>query len=149
PKYHGRDVAVMRAHMEKCTILLGSATPSLESYHNATLGKYELIRLTGRVDDKKMPFIRIIDMRMDARQQGSILSQRLLRAIEERAQRREQPILFLNRRGFSTSLMCERCGHVCECTNCSVSLTFHRGADRIVCHICGYNAVAPKNCPEC
>ena len=149
PRYHGRDVAVLRAHLEKCAILLGSATPSLESYHNTTLGKYELLRMTKRVDDKKMPFIRIIDMRMDSRKKGSILSERLITAINQRLERREQSILFLNRRGFSTSLICEKCGHVCECENCSVALTFHRGADRIICHICGYSAVAPKKCPKC
>ena len=149
PRYHGRDVAVLRAHLEKCAIVLGSATPSLESYYNTKLGKYELLRLTKRVDDKKMPFIRVIDMRMDARQKGSILSERLITAINERLTRREQSILFLNRRGFSTSLICEKCGYVCECDNCSVALTFHRGADRIVCHICGYHALAPKRCPKC
>ncbi|HEY2341398.1 MAG TPA: primosomal protein N', partial [Chthoniobacteraceae bacterium] len=149
PRYHGRDVAVVRARMEKCAILLGSATPSLESYHNTTLGKYDLLRLTKRVDDKKMPFIRVIDMRLDTRQKGSVLSERLITAINERLARREQSILFLNRRGFSTSLICKACGHVCECENCSVALTFHRGADRLVCHICGANSLAPKRCPKC
>ncbi len=149
PRYHGRDIAVVRARMEKCAVLLGSATPSLESFHNASIGKYELLRLTGRIDDKKMPFIRIIDMRMDARKKGSILSERLITAINERLTRREQSILFLNRRGFSTSLICEKCGYVCQCDNCSVSLTFHRALNRIVCHICGYNAVAPTRCPDC
>ncbi len=149
PRYHGRDVAVVRAHMERCAILLGSATPSLESYSNAVLGKYELLRLTMRVDDKKMPFIRIIDMRMDARKKGSVLSERLITALEDRLKKREQSILFLNRRGFSTSCICQRCGYVCECEHCSVSLTFHRAANRIVCHICGYQTVAPHKCPKC
>ncbi|MEQ1859052.1 MAG: primosomal protein N' [Chthoniobacteraceae bacterium] len=149
PRYHGRDLAVLRAQMEGCACLLGSATPSLESYHNAVTGKYELLRLTLRVDDQQMPLIRVIDLRNDAKRKGSILSERLITAIEARLKVKEQCILFLNRRGFSTSLLCEKCGHTCECPNCSVALTFHRGAARVVCHICGYQAVAPSKCPQC
>lgn len=149
PRYHGRDLAVLRASLEKCAVLLGSATPSLESFHNAQLGKYELLRMTTRVDDRKMPYIRIIDLRMESKKYGAILSERLITAINDRLGKREQTILFLNRRGFSTSLICPSCGHVCECPNCSVALTFHRAASRIVCHICGYQAVAPGKCPEC
>jgi len=149
PRYHGRDVAVLRASMERCAIVLGSATPSLESFHNAQTGKYELLRLLARVDDKKMPFIRVIDLRQESKKHGAILSEKLITAINARLEKREQTILFLNRRGFSTSLVCEKCGHVCECPNCSVSLTFHRAMGRIVCHICGYQAVAPAKCPEC
>ena len=149
PRYHARDIAVLRASMEKCACLLGSATPSLESFHNATLGKYELLRLTLRVDDKKMPLIRIIDLRMESVKRSAILSEKLITAIHARLEKKEQTILFLNRRGFSTSLICPTCGHVCTCPNCSVSLTFHRTAARIVCHICGYTAVAPSKCPEC
>ena len=149
PRYHGRDVAVLRASMEKCAILLGSATPSLESFHNAQLGKYELLRMVARVDDKKMPFIRVMDMRMESKNKGSILSERLITAIHDRLAKKEQTILFLNRRGFSTSLICPACGHVCQCPNCSVALTFHRGAARIVCHICGHQELAPSKCPAC
>jgi primosomal protein N' (replication factor Y) len=149
PRYHGRDVAVLRARMERCAILLGSATPSLESYHNAVHGKYELLKLTGRVDDKKMPYIRIVDMRMEAAKKSSILSEKLITAIHARLAKKEQTILFLNRRGFSTSLICPACGYVCECPNCSVALTFHRAQNRIICHICGHTAVVPSKCPEC
>ena len=149
PRYHGRDIAVLRGHLEKCAVLLGSATPSLESFHNAKQGKYELLNIRARVDDKKLPFIRIIDMRMESKKHGALISSRLYTALEERIARREQSILFLNRRGFSTSLLCEKCGHVCQCQNCSVSLTFHRAANRVVCHICGYVALAPTKCPEC
>jgi len=149
PRYHGRDLAVLRAQMEGCACLLGSATPSLESYHNAVAGKYELLRLTLRVDDQQLPLIRVIDLRNDQKRKGSILSEKLITAIEQRLQRKEQCILFLNRRGFSTSLLCEQCGHTCECPNCSVALTFHRGAARVCCHICGYQAVAPSKCPQC
>jgi primosomal protein N' (replication factor Y) len=151
PRYHARDVAVLRAHFEKCAIILGSATPSIESYHNATSGKYQLLRLDQRVDDQKMPIIRVIDMRIEAQKQkgAALLSDKLCDAIRQRLEKKEQSILFLNRRGFSTSLLCGKCGHVCECPHCSVSLTFHRAANRIVCHICGHTAVAPSKCPEC
>ena len=149
PRYHGRDLAVLRAHMEKCAVLLGSATPSLESYHNAATGKYELLRLTMRVDDQKMPFIRIVDMRLEAKKSSPILSDPLANAITQRLEKKEQVILFLNRRGFSTTLLCGKCGYVHECPNCSISLTFHRGANRVVCHICGHMAVAPTRCPGC
>lgn len=149
PRYHGRDIAVLRASMEKCPIILGSATPSLESFQNARSGKYELLNMKLRVDDKKMPFIRVVDMRMESKKFGGILSEKLITAINARLEKKEQTILFLNRRGFSTSLICEQCGYVCECPNCSVALTFHRGANRIVCHICGHQAVAPNKCPEC
>ena len=149
PRYHARDIAVLRASMEKCACLLGSATPSMESFHNATLGKYELLNMKLRVDDKKMPLIRIIDLRMESVKRSAILSEKLITAINARLEKKEQTILFLNRRGFSTSLICPTCGHVCTCPNCSVSLTFHRTTARIVCHICGYTAVAPSKCPEC
>lgn len=151
PRYHGRDIAVLRARLEKCAVVLGSATPSLESYHNATTGKYELLKLERRVDDRRMPLIRIVDLRQERiRQKGTvILSDKLCRAIEDRLGKSEQSILFLNRRGFSTSLQCTVCGYVCECPNCSVSLTFHRAESRIVCHICGHVAKVPAKCPEC
>jgi primosomal protein N' (replication factor Y) len=149
PRYHGRDLAVLRGHMEKCAVLLGSATPSLESYHNAVTGKYELLRLTLRVDDQKMPFFRIVDMRMEAKKSSPILSDPLTTAIGRRLEKKEQVILFLNRRGFSTTMLCGKCGYVHECPNCSVALTFHRAANRVVCHICGHLAIAPTKCPSC
>ena len=151
PRYHARDLAVLRGSFEGCAVLLGSATPSLESFHNATTGKYQLLRMALRVDDRKMPYIRIIDMRMESHggEAPSIISEKLRQAIDARLVRKEQSILFLNRRGFSTSLSCNACGYVAECPNCSVSLTFHRAENRIVCHICGHTAVAPNKCPEC
>jgi primosomal protein N' (replication factor Y) len=151
PRYHARDMAVLRANREKAAVLLGSATPCLESWHNAHSGKYRLIRLDNRVDDKRMPVVRVIDLRQAARRapEGGILSVPLKEAIEGRIAKGEQTILFLNRRGFSTSMLCEACGHVCECPDCSVSLTYHRAAERIVCHICGHSARAPKVCPKC
>ena len=151
PRYNARDMAVLRANREKAAVILGSATPSLESWHNAQSGKYRLVRLNQRVDDKSMPVVRVVDLRRPARNDpgGGILSKPLREAIEGRIQKGEQTILFLNRRGFSTSMICEACGHVCECNNCSVSLTYHRAAERLVCHICGHNQRAPKSCPKC
>lgn len=151
PRYNARDMAVLRANREKAAVILGSATPSLESWHNAQSGKYRLVRLNQRVDDKSMPVVRVVDLRRPTRNDpgGGILSKPLREAIEGRIQKGEQTILFLNRRGFSTSMICEACGHVCQCHDCSVSLTYHRAAERLVCHICGHNQRAPKSCPKC
>ena len=128
PRYHARDVAVVRAKIEKCVVVLGGATPSLESYHNATTGKYLLVTLTQRVDQKQMPLIRVVDLRQERRREkkAAILSERLSQAIADRLEKREQTILFLNRRGFSTSLLCSNCGEARNCPNCSVALTFHQ-----------------------
>jgi primosomal protein N' (replication factor Y) (superfamily II helicase) len=151
PRYHARDVAVVRAKLEGCAVLLGTATPSLESYHNATQGKYRLLKLTQRVDDCQMPLMRIVDLRLERRKEkvAAILSEKLRSAITARLEKREQTILFLNRRGFSTSLLCSNCGEARDCPNCSVALTFHRGAARLTCHLCGHTAAVPKKCPAC
>src|SRR5438105_4064358 len=149
PRYHARDVAVVRAKMEQCVVLLGTATPSLESYHNAVQEKYRLLKLTQRVDNCQMPLMRIVDLRLERRKEkvAAILSEKLRAAITARLEKREQTILFLNRRGFSTSLLCSNCGEARNCPNCSVALTFHRGAARLSCHLCGHTAAAPKKCP--
>jgi primosomal protein N' (replication factor Y) len=154
PRYHARDVAVVRAKIEKCVVVLGSATPSLESYHNAATGKYRLVTLTQRVDEKQMPLMRVVDLRQERRKEkrAAILSEKLSQAIADRLEKREQTILFLNRRGFSTSLLCSNCGEVRNCPNCSVALTFHRHpavAGRLSCHLCGHTAAVPKKCPAC
>jgi primosomal protein N' (replication factor Y) (superfamily II helicase) len=153
PRYHARDVAVVRAKIEKCAIVLGSATPSLESYHNATIGKYDLVTLTQRVDERQMPLMRIVDLRQERRKEKivPILSEKLSQAITDRLEKREQTILFLNRRGFSTSLLCRDCGEARDCPNCSVALTFHRqpANGRLSCHLCGHTAAVPKKCPAC
>jgi len=154
PRYHARDVAVVRAKIECCVVVLGSATPSLESIHNTRVGKYQLIELKERVDDCSLPLIRIIDLKKEARNLSksggpAIISERLRTAVDERLSKGEQVILFLNRRGFATSLSCPSCGHVCGCPHCSVSLTFHRKQEKLVCHMCGYQRVAPRKCPEC
>src|SRR5882672_5301182 len=163
PRYHARDVAVVRAKIEKCVVVLGSATPSLESYHNAAIGKYRLVTLTQRVDQKQMPLIRVVDLRQERRKEkkAAILSEKLSQAIADRLEKREQTILFLNRRGFSTSLLCSNCGEARNCPNCSVALTFHQHfpqggsaalktmPGRLSCHLCGHTAAVPKKCPAC
>ncbi|PYK78810.1 MAG: primosomal protein N' [Verrucomicrobia bacterium] len=150
PRYHARDVAVVRSKIEKAIVLLGSATPSLESYQNALTKKYQLATLTQRVDNCQMPVIRVIDLRQEARsERAPILSEKLRNAIAARIAKREQTILFLNRRGFSTSLLCSKCGKARDCPNCSVALTFHRSMSRLNCHLCGHTAAVPKKCPEC
>src|SRR5881227_743852 len=154
PRYHARDVAIVRAKIEKCVVILGSATPSLESYHNAGIGKYRLVTLTQRIDEKQMPLMRIIDLRQERRKEkkAAILSEKLRAAIADRMEKREQTILFLNRRGFSTSLLCSNCGEARNCPNCSVALTFHRHPavlGRLSCHLCGHTAAVPKKCPAC
>ena len=154
PRYHARDIAIVRAKIEKCVAVLGSATPSLESYHNASIGKYRLVTLTQRIDEKQMPLMRVVDLRQERRKEKSatILSEKLRTAIAVRLEKREQTILFLNRRGFSTSLLCSDCGEARNCPNCSVALTFHRHptvAGRLSCHLCGHTAAVPKKCPAC
>ncbi len=151
PRYHARDLAVLRATREKCAILLGSATPSLESYFNVRKGKYRLLQLKIRADNRSMPIIRILDLRRLKRigSADPILSPPLCAAIQERLTRQEQIILFLNRRGFSTALICTVCGHVCQCSDCSLSLTYHRVDSRLICHLCGHTAQLPAGCPGC
>ncbi len=152
PRYHGRDVAVLRAAFEPCAIVLGSATPSLESWHNTGTGKYELLRLNERADGASMPLVRVVDMRLEqTKHKGgpAILSDKLRLALEQRLEKGEQSILFLNRRGFARSLQCPSCGHVCQCPHCAVALTYHRTDERLVCHVCGHQAIVPRKCPEC
>ncbi len=150
PRYHARDVAVMRGRMEDCAVVLGSATPSLESYRNALSGKYALARLAHRVDHRQMPALHIVDMRVEAEREGrpNVLSKQLVDAIGDRLARAEQTMLFLNRRGFASSLICPRCGYVAECDDCSIALTFHKRQGRLTCHICGRERPVPGQCPN-
>ena len=150
PRYHARDVAIMRGQMENAVVVLGSATPSMESYANCKKGKFTLLNLPERVDDQKMPHVRVVDMRqaMFKEKGPPLFSPQLKEAITQRLERGEQTILFLNRRGYSTSLLCPKCGYVAECPNCSVSLTYHRIDQRLACHICGHNAKVPNVCPN-
>jgi primosomal protein N' (replication factor Y) len=151
PRYHGRDVAVMRAKLSGAVCLLGSATPSLESFSNARSGKYKLVQLTQRVDSRSLPMINVVDMRIEImRSRGlTTLSRKLVDAMHARFERREQTILFINRRGYSSSMMCTECGHIEECEHCSIAMTYHRTDERLRCHLCGAERAAPMTCPKC
>jgi primosomal protein N' (replication factor Y) len=150
PHYHARDVAVMRGHLEGVCVVLGSATPSLESYHHAREGKYRLAELPLRVSEGQMPVTHVLDLRAGKKGDApTLLAPRLVEAIAARLERHEQSLIFLNRRGFSTSLQCPQCGRIEECPNCSVALTFHRRADRLRCHLCDHSAPVPHGCPGC
>jgi len=150
PRYHARDVAVVRAQMEGAVVVLGSATPSLESYYNVDKNKYTLLSMFNRVDDKKLPIVRVIDMRMAARKEkgAPLFSPQLKEAITKRLERREQTLLFLNRRGYASSLQCELCGYVAQCPNCSLALTYHRQPQLLKCHVCAHEKPAPAVCPD-
>ena len=150
PRYNARDVAIMRGRMEGAPVVLGSATPSLESYFNCRNGKYTLLELPERVDNQKMPHVRIVDMRQAMRKgQGiPIFSPQLKEAITQRLERGEQTILFLNRRGYSSSLQCPLCGFVAQCPDCSVALTYHRHEQKLQCHVCGHAEPVPAACPD-
>ncbi len=150
PRYNARDLAVVRGKLENAAVVLGSATPSLESFYNAQRGRYTLATLSQRVDNQKMPVIRIVDMRQEAiRAKGLyVLSSRLRDAIQARLDKSEQVILFLNRRGYATHMCCPKCGYVATCSHCSVSLVYHRKDDKLSCHFCGHHETAPKVCPN-
>jgi primosomal protein N' (replication factor Y) (superfamily II helicase) len=151
PRYNGRDVAVMRAQHVDALVVLGSATPSMESYQNAQRGRYTLIRLDRRVLDRPMADVRIVDMRAEYAASGPeiILSSALSTAMADRLSRGEQAIVLLNRRGFASAVLCRQCGATLECPNCSVSLTVHRAARRARCHYCNYSTVVPTACASC
>ncbi|HEY3754930.1 MAG TPA: primosomal protein N' [Opitutaceae bacterium] len=151
PRYHGRDVAVMRGKLAEAVVLLGSATPSLESHANALAGKYHRVELRRRVDGRRLPDIDIVDMKIEMmRQRGfASLSRRLVDAMQGRFERREQTILFINRRGYSSALVCSKCGHVEECEHCSITMTYHRTDEMLRCHLCGSERRAPVRCPKC
>ncbi|HZZ78174.1 MAG TPA: primosomal protein N' [Gemmataceae bacterium] len=151
PRYHGRDVAVMRARLENIPIVLGSATPSLESWHNAQRGAYTLLSLPNRVADRPLPTVKLIDLRHDkpATVKPEGLSPSLERAMHTSLEQGGQVILLLNRRGYSTYLFCPACGHVEHCKFCDLSMTFHRDRHIIMCHYCGYETRPPEKCPIC
>jgi primosomal protein N' (replication factor Y) len=151
PRYHGRDVAVVRGSQAGALVVLGSATPAMESFHNAQSGRYELLTLSRRVLDRPMAAVRIVDMREEYASGGPdvILSTALCDAMADRLERREQTIVLLNRRGFATNVFCRQCAATLECPNCSVSLTVHKTARRARCHYCNYSMALPKACPNC
>ncbi len=148
PRYHGRDVAIMRAKLLKAPVILGSATPSLESWERAQAGRYRLVSLSERIEVRPLPRVQIVDLRgLDVGER--LLSPALCAALSECLARGEQGLLFLNRRGFSTLLLCQECGAVAGCPRCSVSLTFHAGRGRLLCHTCGFERRPPDRCPQC
>jgi len=151
PFYHARDAAVMRGKLENCPVLLGSATPSVESYYNQVRGKYTLLTLRTRPEEAELPEVRIVDMRAERDRQKSAVSfsDYMLTAIKDNLDAGLQTILFLNRRGFFTVLTCAECGFVSRCRHCSVSLTYHKKTGRQVCHLCGYAEPPPRACPLC
>jgi primosomal protein N' (replication factor Y) len=150
PRYHARDAAVVRARLEGAPIVLGSATPSVESYANALKGKYRVLRLPSRVAQRALPQVCIVDRRETLRQgEDALLTPALRLALERRLERREQALLLLNRRGYATSLLCRECGAQAECPNCSVNLALHDGGRVAVCHYCGHQVFTPERCATC
>jgi len=151
PRYHGRDVAVVRAKALNATVVLGSATPSLESYYNATHTKYELIELPDRVQERPLPEVELVDMRAEFQATGkeSVLSRRLIEETTASLDRGEQAMILLNRRGYSAWVMCRACGDTLQCRDCAVAMTYHKRQQRLLCHYCGYQQPVPKSCPKC
>jgi primosomal protein N' (replication factor Y) len=151
PRYNGRDVAIVRAQAAGACVILGSATPSLESRYNAEREKYTLIELPGRIEERPMPAVELIDMRqefLETRQQATF-SRKLVEAIGARLENGEQTIVLLNRRGFSSFVACRACGERVNCMNCSLTLTYHKRDRRLLCHYCGYAEKVPSLCPKC
>ena len=153
PRYHGRDVAVVRASRAGALVVLGSATPSMESYQNALAGKYTRITLERRVLDRPLAAVRVVNMRDEYAEEGPdvVVSRDLVTAIEDRLARREQVLVLLNRRGYATAVFCRQCGDAFDCPNCSVSLTVHRARQgwRARCHYCNYSVIVPTQCRKC
>jgi primosomal protein N' (replication factor Y) len=151
PRYHARDVATMRAKMSAAAVVLGSATPSLESYYNARQSKYALLELPDRVERRPLPEVEILDMREEFRETGheQLISRRLAAEIGERLARNEQVMLLLNRRGYSAFVLCRSCGDAVQCKNCAISMTHHKRRRVLECHYCGYTRPVPQTCPKC
>ncbi len=149
PRYHTRDVALFRCKYHNCPLVLGSATPSLESYARAKKGVYRLLTLNKRANNKLMPEIRIVDMKKEIRNNYHNISLELENAIKEKLDKKEQIIILLNRRGYSSMLTCKDCGEVIKCPNCDISLTYHKTSNTLRCHYCGYGTKVQDRCPSC
>jgi primosomal protein N' (replication factor Y) len=151
PRYHGRDVAIVRAQQAGAAVVLGSATPALETYYNAQRGKYALLELRERVEQRPLPEVQVVDMRAEFRETGEdqLFSRKLVEEIRERLERGEQAMILLNRRGYSAVVLCRVCGETVECQNCAIALTHHKGRNRLLCHYCGYQQLVPDACPKC
>ncbi|OGP96245.1 MAG: primosomal protein N', partial [Deltaproteobacteria bacterium RBG_16_47_11] len=144
-KYHARDVAVVRAKQAEATLLLGSATPSLESFYNAEKGKFRLLNLPERIEGRPLPRVEVVDVKKE----GGLLSEKLRAALQKNIESKKQSLLFLNRRGFANFILCPDCGHTFKCPNCSVTLTYHLRDRSLQCHYCDYRIPAPGDCPKC
>ncbi|NRR01291.1 primosomal protein N' [Brevibacillus brevis] len=150
PRYHAREVALWRAKENQGVLVMGSATPALETYALATRGRYELLRMPERVGNRPMPEVHVVDMREELQAQNrSMFSRKLHEMIADRLAKEEQMVIFLNRRGFSTFVMCRSCGYTMRCIHCDISLTYHKTNHTARCHYCGYTIAQPKHCPEC
>ena len=150
PRYHAREVAIERAQKNNCPVVLGSATPALESFARAQKGVYKLLSLPNRMNKRALPAVEIIDMREELRAGNrSMFSRKLFELLKERIERKEQTVLFLNKRGHSSFVMCRDCGYVMNCPNCDISLTYHKVKEQMKCHYCGYESFVPNQCPEC
>jgi primosomal protein N' (replication factor Y) len=151
PRYNARDVAVMRAKMADAVVVLGSATPSLESYYNSKKNKYALIELPDRVERRPLPKVELIDMKQEFQETGQeqVISRKLADEIRERLERKEQVMILLNRRGYSPVALCRTCGKTLECQNCAIAMTHHKRARKMECHYCGYTAPVPEKCVHC
>ena len=151
PRYHARDVAVMRAKMAGAVVVLGSATPSLESYYNAKKNKYTLVELPDRVERRPLPEVEIVDMRQEFQETGQeqVISRKLAKEIRERLEKKEQVMVLLNRRGYSPVVLCRACGKTLQCKNCAVSMTHHKRERKMECHYCGHVEHIPDKCAHC
>ena len=151
PRYHARDVAVKRAKMCNAAVVLGSATPALETYYNAVQGKYRLLELPERIEKRSLPEVEILDMREEFQRtkKDEVLSRKLVEEIVERLARHEQVMVLLNRRGYSAFVLCRECGESVQCKNCAIAMTYHKREHRLICHYCGFARPAPKTCPKC
>jgi primosomal protein N' (replication factor Y) len=151
PRYHGRDTALMRGKMASALVVLGSATPAIETFYNARSGKYKYFSLPSRVHSRPLPEVKLVDMREDFAEskKRSVLSRDLRQAIQDRLDRKEQILILLNRRGFSAFVLCRSCGQNIQCKNCSISLTYHKARNVLLCHYCAYAQQVPKECPRC
>jgi len=151
PRYHAREVAIQRAKMALAPVILGSATPSMESYYRAVSGQYHLVELTQRIDEKKLPKVKIVDMRMelDTRSGRKVISQVMEEVLKKDISKKQQALIFLNRRGFSTFVICRKCGYVLKCFKCDSPLVFHQERKELVCHYCSRTVQPVQICPEC
>ncbi|MED1202128.1 primosomal protein N' [Heyndrickxia acidicola] len=150
PRYHARDVAIHRSITHQCPVILGSATPSLETFARAQKGIYTLLTLPKRMNNQSLPKVSIIDMREELRSGNrSMFSTDLFDKLQDRLEKKEQTVLFLNKRGHSSFVMCRDCGYVLQCPDCDISLTYHRHSNQMKCHYCGYECYVPNTCPEC